>query len=162
MKKKNIHHRSHSCHGRESLLNCEPILAEKKHVCSNSWKGFNKVTRKSQANSWGQIEKNQWFPFASYETLIFEGGYVRGVGGPSIIPSKIEWDLTNRPYVSCDRAIRYSSLGVRSGTVLLEISWTIPLEHTLPPTIMYVTLGIATFQCLYKNISKKKNVLFLP
>ena len=30
-------------------------------------------------------------------------------------PSKIEWDLTNRPRsVSCDRAIRYSGLGVRS------------------------------------------------
>ena len=31
------------------------------------------------------------------------------------IPSKIEWDLTNGPRpVSCDRAIRYSGLGVRS------------------------------------------------
>ena len=30
-------------------------------------------------------------------------------------PSKIEWDLTNGPRsVSCDRAIRYSGLGVRS------------------------------------------------
>ena len=33
----------------------------------------------------------------------------------AIIPSKIEWDLTNGPRsVSCDRAIRYSGLGVRS------------------------------------------------
>ena len=30
------------------------------------------------------------------------------------IPSKIEWDLTNGPRsVSCNRAIRYSGLGVR-------------------------------------------------
>ncbi len=38
-------------------------------------------------------------------------------------PSKIEWNLTNGPRsVSCDRAIRYSGLGVLQW-VLLEISW---------------------------------------
>ena len=34
---------------------------------------------------------------------------------PYYIPSNIAWDLTNGPRsVSCDRAIRYSGLGVRS------------------------------------------------
>ena len=46
-------------------------------------------------------------------------------------PSKIEWDLTNGPRsVSWDRAIRYSGLGVRSGTVLLEISWKVSFCET--------------------------------
>ena len=41
-------------------------------------------------------------------------------------PSNIEWDLTNGPRsVSCDRAIRYSGLGVRETWVLLEISWLV-------------------------------------
>ena len=38
-----------------------------------------------------------------------------GEGQASFYPSKTEWDLTNGPRsVSCDRAIRYSGLGVRS------------------------------------------------
>ena len=41
-------------------------------------------------------------------------------------PSKFEWDLTNGPRsVSCDRAIRYSGLGVRSVGPVVDF-----LEHS--------------------------------
>ena len=40
-------------------------------------------------------------------------------------PSKIKWDLTNGPLKEVTRAVRSSGLGVRSGTVLLVISWRI-------------------------------------
>ena len=52
--------------------------------------------------------------------------YINRLFGTPKSSSKIEWNLTNGPRsVSCDRAIRYSGLGVREKWVLLEIAWIV-------------------------------------
>lgn len=59
---------------RESLLNSEPILAEKNMFAAIIGRVSTKSQERARQINEGKLKKNHWFPFASYETLIFEGG----------------------------------------------------------------------------------------
>ena len=80
-----------------------------------------------------------WFPIGiSFLGFIFRG-YVNSLGSifcnTSIKNCNLHLEQTD-PWANCDRAMRYSRLGIRS----LEISWNIPMEFktsrelTYPPT----------------------------